>query len=172
MSRLVLIDAYNAMYRLLSAVPEDRDVARRLLVQRTRDALLAGTLNPRAGRAHLVFDTWPGAERAGLRDRAGSVSWHYAHGSADEAIVAHLRRHEGRGPRSVIVVVTDDRELGGRCRQLGATTVGVRAFFTIPPSARTLPTRRGIPGSGSFDAADFGLPEGPMSLDDETLLDD
>ena len=171
MSRLALIDAYNAMYRLLSVVPEDRDTARRLLVARTQAALLAGTLQPRARRAHLVFDTWPGAERAGLRDRAGTVSWHYAHGSADEAIIEHLRRHEGRALRPSVVVVTDDRELGGRARQLGATTVGIRAFFTVPPAARSVPTRPGIPGSGSFDASDFGLPEGPIDLDDQDLLD-
>ena len=170
MSRLALIDAYNAMYRLLSTVPEDRDVARRLLVARAHDALLAGTLRPRANRAHLVFDTWPGAERAGLRDRAGSVSWHYAHGSADEAIIEHLRRHEGRGARPLVVVVTDDRELAGRARQLGATTVGIRAFFTVPTRSSSTPPRRGIPGSGSFAASDFGLREGPIDLNDDDLL--
>lgn len=170
MSRLALIDAYNAMYRLLATVPEDRDVARRLLVARTHEALLAGTLRPRAKRAHLVFDTWPGAERAGLRDRSGSVSWHYAHGSADEAIIEHLRRHEGRGQRPLVVVVTDDRELAGRARQLGATTVGIRAFFTVPPRSSSGPPRRAIPGSGSFAASDFGLPEGPIDLNDDELL--
>ena len=67
-----------------------------------------------------------------------------------------------RNGSSSYVVVTDDRELGGRCRQLGARTMGVRAFFVEPPpSVRPRP----IPLDGmSYRPRDFELPEGEIDL--------
>jgi predicted RNA-binding protein with PIN domain len=173
-ARLLLVDAYNAMFRLFGEVPEDRDEARRHLLRLTRAAALEH--RPRGGaleRVHLVFDTNPGAERTGLASRSGKVSWLYAEGSADEEIVAYLREHGGRSGGHAITVVTDDRELAGRARQHGASTLSVRAFYgdvveaEEPPAPRPPPpSARALPPLGP---ADFGLPEGPLDLDDPEL---
>ncbi len=161
MSSLALIDAYNVMFRRWGSVPEDRDASRTRLLRETAAAL---GRSPRADRAHLVFDTWQGAARAGLRGRDGRVSWHYAHGSADEAILDHLRGHEGRPHGARLLVVTDDRELAGRARQLGARTIGVVAFYA-DTGDRPSPRRRGVILDGPpFTARDFDLPDGPIDL--------
>jgi predicted RNA-binding protein with PIN domain len=168
-SQLALIDAYNAMFRLWSSVPEDRDVSRERLLRLARAALGA---HRGLARAHLVFDTWPGAERTGRRGREGRVSWHYVAGSADDAILEHLRRHEERTAGTRVVVVTDDRELAGRSRQLGARTMGVRLFFREAP-APLGPSPRPIPLDGPvLGPRDFQLPEGEIDLlepEDEDL---
>ena len=58
--------------------------------------------------------------------------------TADDAIVAGLRQVQA----SEVTVVTDDRELRLRCRQLGANTVGVMRFMerlnraNVPASTR------------------------------------
>lgn len=164
MASLALIDAYNVMYRRWRSVPEDRDASRERLVRETA-AALGGVRG--VGRAHLVFDTWAGAARAGLRSRDGRVSWHYAHGSADEAILEHLRRHEGRKAGVSLLVVTDDRELAGRARQLGARTMGVAAFYASSGSQPPRVGRRTPLDGPPLSAQDFGLPEGPITLTDD-----
>ena len=65
-------------------------------------------------------------------------------GTADDAMADDLRNK----PKSQITVVTDDRELRGRARQLGANTCGVNTFVakldkTISPVSK--PRRHGRP---------------------------
>ncbi len=48
-----------------------------------------------------------------------------ARGTADDAMVADLRS----APKNAITLVTDDRELRGRAKQLGAVTVGIEKFL-------------------------------------------
>ena len=162
MSRLVVVDAYNAAWRLFGDVGGDLDAARKKLVERARRASPGKAIPGGIQRIHLVFDSRPGSYREGLRGRAGRISWHYALGSADEAILEYLRRHEGRsgGPR--VVLVTNDRELAGRAKQLGARTMGVDPFFR---DTEALPEGRTIPYQGlPFTPADFDLPEGEIDL--------
>jgi len=170
MSRLILVDAYNAAWRLFGDVGGDLDQARRRLVERAQEAIRHRRLRGGIGRVHLVFDTYPGAEREGLRSRAGRVSWHYAKGSADDAIVEHMRLHEGRPGGPGVVVVTNDRELAGRTRQLGARILGVDEFFGRAGARPAGEDRIRPPIGPPLGANDFDLPEGEIDLDDPDLL--
>jgi hypothetical protein len=170
MRHLVIVDAYNAMYRLLPALPEDRDEGRHQLVERTREALRQGALGG-VDRVHLVFDTWAGAARTGMRGRQGRVSWHYAEGSADHAILEHMRRHEGARGGVRITVVTNDRELRGRAVQLGARGLDVDAFYAATRRRSAgLPPLRPIDTGPALKPSDFGLPEGEIDLDDPDYM--
>jgi len=164
MSRLVVVDAYNAAWRLFGDMDGDLDAARQKLVERARRASPGKAIPGGIHRIHLVFDTRPGAYREGLKGRSGRVSWHYAFGSADEAILEHLRRHEGRRGGPSVVLVTNDRELAGRAKQLGARIMGVDPFFR---GTDALPESRPIPYVGlPFTPEDFDLPEGEIDLFD------
>jgi predicted RNA-binding protein with PIN domain len=170
-ARLVLVDAYNAIYALWKEPPEDRDESRRRLVHRTEQALAkASGTHGAVGRVVLVFDTLPGAARTGMKSRHGDVSWVYAQGSADDHILDEVERREAASGGQRLLVVTNDRELAGRCRQRGAAAVGVSSFYagthdeeaeadtTLPPTVKGPP----------MTARDFGLPEGPIDLDEWT----
>jgi predicted RNA-binding protein with PIN domain len=169
MGRLVLIDAYNVCYRLWPDLTDDPDEVRRRLVRQTEAALRAGGRAVGGiGRALLVFDARPGTVRIGQRSRSGDVGWLYAHGSADDEILDQVHRREGRSGEDRVVVVTDDRELGGRARQRGAKVLGVNAFYAGvrlegggAAAARPRPPGGGPP----LTPRDFGLPEGPIDLD-------
>lgn len=163
MSRLVVVDAYNATWRLFGDLGGDLDAARRKLVERSRAASPGRKIPGGVHRIHLVFDARPGTWREGLKGRAGRISWHYALGSADEAIIDHLRRQAGRSGGPGVVLVTNDRELAGRAKQLGARTMSVDDFFrdTEPISN----AGRAIPYEGPpFTPADFDLPDGEIDL--------
>jgi hypothetical protein len=160
-ARTYVVDAYNALFRLEDGPPGDRDAARGLLVRRARAALRG-----RGARVHLVFDASPGSTRSGVSGKDGPVSWQYAEGSADDAIVEWIRRPHL--PADDVVVVTDDRELRGRAKQMGAKAVRVAAFFAgrdeeedRPPPGGPAPGR---PRAKDFRPSDFGLGEGPIDL--------
>jgi predicted RNA-binding protein with PIN domain len=167
MPRTFVIDGYNALFQLMPALPADRDVARQRLVREVRAVLLGGRPGRPGDRVHVVFDASHGSARRGTSGKDGPISWSYAEGSADDAIVEWLRRHES-APADV-VVVTDDRELRGRAKQLGSKAVRVHDFFAgktsspeSPPSPASGP--RG-PRPPPLKASDFGLPEDAIDLD-------
>jgi predicted RNA-binding protein with PIN domain len=168
-ARSYLIDGYNALHKIAQPTPDGPDACRRLVLDRVRSVLGRRTA-PRAGgdRVHVVFDSRKGGERTGTHGRDGSVSWSYAEGSADDAIVDIVRRNEGSHEGMDLVVVTDDRELRGRVKQLGAQAVRVHDWF-LPAEAEGPPAPE--PGrsaglrSKDFGAGDFGLPEGEIDLD-------
>jgi hypothetical protein len=87
------------------------------------------------------------------------VSWSYARGSADEAIVALVRAHEGKAGALPLCVVTDDRELRGRAAQLGAETASVHAWFGGPEAGPAAEAERPRAAGPPMTPADFGLPD-------------
>lgn len=161
MARTYLIDAHNALYRLFDPAPESAEGGRRLLVDRVRESLRLHGAG--AARAHLVFDTTAaGRVRAGTHGRDGPVSWSYADGSADDEILRLVRENEARDDDRRIAVVTDDRELRGRCRQLGAETLAVHAWFSAKDAEEERKAARGGP---PMTAADFGFTDDVIDLD-------
>lgn len=159
MATTVIVDAHNALYRLVPDPPRTGDEQRRTVVRLAEEALrrhgMAGAT------AHLVFDTAKdGRHRAGHHGRAGPVSWSYAVGSADEAIVALVRTRAGDAT-GALFVVSDDRELRGRVTQLGARALRVQAWFHPPTERAPGPAGRASP---PMSAADFGLPDRPIDL--------
>lgn len=96
-------------------------------------AELAGRLRRTKATAVLFFDG-PGERRSSL----GKLSIREAgRTSADEAILAEIGR--SRAPRE-IVVVTEDRGLGSRARDLGSLTLSPKEFWSrFGASARTEP---------------------------------
>jgi hypothetical protein len=166
-----VIDGYNALHKMAASLPEGVDACRRLILDRVR-AVLEGRTAPRRGvgdRVHVVFDTRRGGGRGGSHGRDGPVSWSYAEGSADDAIVEIARLNEGSDDGRDIVVVTDDRELRGRVKQLGCQAVRVHDWFApgrdeeepSPPEPGRTPGLR----AKDFRPGDFGLPEGEIDLE-------
>jgi hypothetical protein len=161
MSVTFLVDAHNALFRLWAEPPENAETARRLVVDRAKEALrrrgVAGAV------AHLVFDTTPaGRQRAGTFGRDGAVTWSYADGSADEEIVRLVRENDAQDGGRRIAVVSDDRELRGRASQLSAEVLRVHDWF----EAKDVEAEREASKAGPpMSAADFGMTEGAIDLD-------
>jgi YacP-like NYN domain len=154
----VLVDAQNALHRFRLFVEDDPATGRDRLVRRTHQAL-RDRARGEVARVTLVFDAHPDAQHAGRQGGDGRVRWRFARGTADEAILERLRddvRHR-------LLVVTDDRELAGRARQLGARSEGLHAFYGDAPADRPPPPARHA-DTTDLRAADFGLPEGPIDL--------
>ena len=140
---LVLVDGHNAIHAL-GLTRGGHEAARSELVLRVAEE---------GAEAEVFFDARSapkGLPEAGREH--GVVVRFCRRGPADEAILARLRA----GGAREFLVVTDDRELAGRARQLGAGTKAVREFFTerAPP-----PAEEKRPGGRDFAPGDFGLPE-------------
>jgi (2Fe-2S) ferredoxin len=145
-----LVDGHNALFRLGiegASREAERERLLRLVAARTRDA----TVFFDAQGAPLLA---PGAERQ------GGLEVRYARGGeADALILDFVRRAQNPG---ALLVVSDDRELCGRARQLGARCAAVREFLGEAPAEPAPPPP--APGSGrrgaerALTAADFGLP--------------
>jgi predicted RNA-binding protein with PIN domain len=120
----------NNLIGAVSRVSRPSEQQRKELV-----AAVGAFLRATRARATIVFD---GASETGrLREHLGSLTVVYAR-SADDAIVAMLR-----GARSAKdwIVVTDDRELADRARELGARREATAGFLPR--------LRRAEPGPGS-----------------------
>lgn len=106
-----------------------------------REALCTALRIYRKKKGHkltVVFDG--GEEPAPARGSLCGVPVVYS-GSAQKAddVIAGLARHQGAGA----TVITDDRELAGRCRASGAEVVPAREF-----AARLMDTAQGwLPGA-------------------------
>lgn len=160
MGRTYLVDAHNALFRLVEKPPSSAEGVRRLVVVRAKDALRRR--GEAGAKAHLVFDTAEaGRSLAGTHGRDGEVTWSYAAGSADEEILRLVREHAG-GRGGAVAVVTDDRELRGRAGQLGATPLRLREWFDAHDRAVE---RRSSATGPPMTAADFGLPSESIDLD-------
>jgi hypothetical protein len=168
-ARSYVIDGYNALHQIAQPPPDGVDACRRLILDRVRDVLKGKTAPRRGGDVvHVVFDSRKGGDRGGSHGRDGRVSWSYAEGSADDAIVDIARQNEGSHEGMDIVVVTDDRELRGRVKQLGCLAMRVHDWFDRADEPAPRPPEPGrSPGlrTEDFRPGDFGLPEGEIDLD-------
>lgn len=153
----ILVDGHNAIHRLgLHAAT--REGERHALLDRVRrlDA-----------RATVFFDALHGSVLGGGPGREHGVAVRYCQRDiADHEIVREVRTLLERDAREPVLVVTDDHELAGRARQVGAQARGVEDWFGVrdevalpPPSAA-----RG-PQDKPLSAADFGFAPGtPIDL--------
>ncbi len=115
----LVIDGYN----LLHAVPEFAEAEAR---GRGREALLTALNLYRRKKRHrltVVLDGGPqeGASRGG--EQGIPLIFSGARASADD-VIADLAAQKGPG----ITVITDDRELAGRCRSRGAAVIASWEF--------------------------------------------
>jgi hypothetical protein len=125
-------------------VTGNHEADRRTLLRRVRE------LDP---GAEVYFDARNAPPGLSEHVREDGVEVHYCRSSeADRAI---LDRVAGSSRPGTFTVVSDDREVAGGARQLGAKALAVRAFF-VPPEPPA-PEKEGG-GPDGFSPEDFGLP--------------
>jgi hypothetical protein len=138
------IDGHNAIHALKLGA-EDHETARGLLARRVLEA--AGD------EAVIFFDARSASKGLPVTGRLHGVAVRFCRKTtADEEILAEVRRTARPGE---VTVVTDDRELAGRARQLGARTAPVERFLggeRLPPAPEKPRT------AGGLTPEDFGLP--------------
>ena len=151
-----LIDGHNALHRL-GLRTGNHEADRRELVRRVR-AIDASAI--------VFFDARSAPPDLPSSTREGGVRVRYCRNEeADTAILRRLRESE---TAAGFTVVTDDREVAGSARQLGARSRSVHAYFDRS-GREAMETERADPsGSGGFTPEDFGLP-GQVDLDEPTL---
>lgn len=111
----ILIDGNNLMFSLPQR-DQSREAVRRLVLELTRHERIS---------VILLFDG-PAPEYTGPREHLGSVEILYSGASsADDAIIRILRNS---GSPKDWRVVTDDRELRRRARQLGSSILSCSAW--------------------------------------------
>jgi YacP-like NYN domain len=147
-----LIDGHNALHRLRMRT-HDHEGDRRALLRRVYaiDASATVFFDARCAPPDLPSST----REEGIRVR-------YCRN--EEADTAILRRIRESDTAAKFTVVTDDREVAGSARQLGARSRAVHAYFERPGRRSDEPERADPKGSGGFTPEDFGLP-GHIDLD-------
>jgi hypothetical protein len=148
-----LIDGHNALHRLgLDTGTHEGD--RRALLRRVR------AIDP---GAVVYFDARhaPPGLPTSLREEGVAVRF-CRDEEADDAILRVVRNRD-RPQR--LTVVTDDSEVAGVSRQLGARTASVRGWFGGRRVGRTAPEPPDRTGPAGFTPGDFGLPA-EIDLDD------
>lgn len=138
-----IVDGHNALHRL-GIRTGDHAGDRRELLRRVREA------DP---GAEVYFDARNAPPDLPAKLREEGVVVFYVRGEeADRAILDRVR--EATRPRDLLVV-TDDAEVAGGARQLGARTRPVRDYFARAEEREEGP---GEEGPGGFSPEDFGLP--------------
>lgn len=129
MAKQLWVDGYNLIGHLKLLTSGSLENARSRVL-----GLLSGR------KVRVYFD----ARSGGSAERRGHVEIVFTQGgTADDRIVQDLRAL-GTAARD-IEVVTNDRELGGRCRQLGAACTACAAFLNSLQPQRTGNTARKSP---------------------------
>ena len=145
-----LVDGHNAIFRLglNGATPED---TRRLLLKRVLRV---------TSEATVFFDALGAPLLAPETAREGGLAVRFCRGVEADQVMLDVVRESARP--SELLLVSDDRELAGRARQLGARTTSVGQF--LGSAGDEEPPPRG-PRAASrpadlrpFRAEDFGLP--------------
>ena len=146
-----LVDGHNAIFRLGLAGADAAGLRAELLRRVARVA----------SQATVFFDAQGSSVSAPSVEREGGLDVRFCRGAeADEAILEAVRAAAQPGQ---LLVVSDDRELAGRARQLGARSAGVREFLE-PKGAADAPDPEPAAPRGAarddrrYTAADFGLP--------------
>ncbi|MCU0725053.1 MAG: NYN domain-containing protein [Planctomycetes bacterium] len=141
----LLVDGHNAIHAL-GLGTEDHEAAREMLARRVAEAA--------EGEAVVFFDARSAPRGLPAGGRLCGVAVRFCRkATADEEIVAEVRRAQHP---SDLLVVTGDRELAGRVRQLGARTAPVARL--LDPASR--PPEPEKPRAGAdLSPEDFGLPE-------------
>ncbi|MFM8980638.1 MAG: NYN domain-containing protein [Planctomycetia bacterium] len=148
----VLVDGHNALHRL-GLQRDSREAERHALLDRVR------RLEP---RATVFFDALHGSPLGGGPGREHGIAVHYCtRDIADHEIVREVRARLEQDRREPVLVVTDDHELAGRCRQVGAQVRSVHDWFGADdePAPAPPPSARG-PHDKPLSAADFGFTSG------------
>jgi len=159
----ILIDGHNALYALkIQGVSHaaQRSALLRFVVE----------LTPRA----VVYFDARDAPQGGL-DSTREHGVNVVYCRTREADAAILEAVRGADEPGALVVVSNDREVRGRAKQLGAQVARVNEFFgpgpvrDLPSSA---PAERGSPavlrGRWRFKPSDFGLPD-EVDLEDPDI---
>jgi uncharacterized protein len=126
--RIVVVDGYNAIYRL----PELEPVCRRSL-EAAREALLRSCREFKSRRKDItalfvVFDGDSSVTPSEYGVRPGVRAVFTRTGETADARIVELVR-SGEGPRADYTVVSDDGEVARACRSLGATVQSPGTFF-------------------------------------------
>src|ERR1700722_7718669 len=130
-----LVDAYNLLFRTLKK-RGSLEKSRQVLIEELHD--LASTLNL---HVTLVFDGADEHLPLASRGHYDIIEIIYTSKSqtADEYIFEEVKH--SRNPTQV-TVVTNDRELSGRCRQRRAHTLTIDAFLQLLSKKRTKKKRK------------------------------
>jgi hypothetical protein len=149
----VLVDGHNAMYAL--GVSGNNHEARRMALLRRVSAV--------APEAVVYFDARNASPDQGFdRTREAGMRVKYCRTREADAAILEAVKEDSQPGR--IIVVTRDREVAGRCAQLGARPISPTDFLAqteepdVAEPTRKFPTMR-------FTPADFGLPD-YVDLDD------
>ncbi len=149
----VLIDGHNAL-SALGIQGRTHAEARMNLLQSVRTA---------TSSALVFFDARNAPSGLLSSTRECGVPVRYCrHREADAAIIEMVR---DAGTPESLIVVTNDREVAGRCAQLGARAMGVQEFFgprkhdAPSSSGPTADPRRIRSDRLHFKPSDFGLPD-------------
>jgi predicted RNA-binding protein with PIN domain len=133
------VDGYNLILRAGRDRGVSLEAARARLIRET------AALNV---PVRLYFDASKGDGGPNVGRGSGKVAVVFVRkGTADDAIAADLRAAR----KGETVVVTDDRELRGRAKQLGAATVGVDKFLKRPDLAVSPVVTKPAPTSRAKD---------------------
>ena len=156
------MDGHNALHAL-KIRGGDHEGQRHALLRRVRGVEPDAT---------VFFDARDAPGHVGRTFREQGVRVVYcAHREADDEIIDTVR-HSGEPGR--FLVVSNDRELTGRSRQLGATISSVAAFFGRgqPPDSEEFDDddpKPSAPAGKPFTPADFDLPDVVDLNDPDTL---
>ena len=158
----ILIDGHNALHAL--RVEGATHAAQR--------AALLRFVAERTPRATVYFDARDAPPHAIDTAREHGVDVVYCrHREADAAILDEVRDSDQSG---ALIVVSNDREVCGRARQLGARVASVHEFFG-PGRSRDTGAAEESPGAlqvlrgrWRFKPSDFGLPD-EVDLEDPDI---
>ena len=137
-----VVDGHNVIGRLGLAAG-DREAERRAVLRRVLEVTSDAT---------VFFDAQGAPAAAPTITREGGLDVRFCRArEADEDIVAFVRA--AKRPE-LLLVVTDDRELAGRARQLGAKTSAIAAFFGAGTKGRSRRRPQGAPGAAGAPGAE------------------